>query len=71
MAERGLDLSEQAEAQAIQKPDDEEKREMEVLEYIDHHITDTLVQGLAELCKERPQDPLEFLGQFMMKEADK
>ncbi|KAM6906072.1 adenylate kinase 7-like [Lycodopsis pacificus] len=51
------------------------KQEEEVLEakslpmrnYLMEHVMPTLTQGLMECCTARPQDPVDFLAEFLMK----
>ena len=38
-----------------------------VLQYLDKTIMPDLVKGLDALTKERPEDPIEFLGNYMLK----
>ena len=35
--------------------------------YLDNTVVPILLQGLSELSQERPEDPVEFLGNYLLK----
>jgi protein dpy-30 len=37
--------------------------------YLDQTVVPVLLQGLAELAKERPSNPVEWLGQYLLKNS--
>ena len=51
------------------------KQEQEALEavsaplrnYLMRHVMPTLTQGLVEVCKARPEDPIDFLAEYLFK----
>ncbi|CAJ0581908.1 unnamed protein product, partial [Mesorhabditis spiculigera] len=40
-------------------------------QYLDQAIVPILLQGLGALAKERPEDPITFLANFLLREKDK
>eukprot|EP00753_Platysulcus_tardus_P018624 PLAT6982.1.p1 GENE.PLAT6982.1~~PLAT6982.1.p1 ORF type:complete len:106 (-),score=46.70 PLAT6982.1:148-420(-) len=38
--------------------------------YLDHTVVPTLIQGLSQLAKERPSEPMRWLAQHLLKAAD-
>ncbi|CAL5997423.1 Dpy-30_motif-containing protein [Hexamita inflata] len=39
--------------------------------YLDETVVPILMQGLSALVQERPEDPLQFLGQFLIHHSNK
>jgi len=37
--------------------------------YLDQTVVPVLLQGLAELAKERPSNPVEWLGNYLLKNS--
>jgi protein dpy-30 len=37
--------------------------------YLDQTVVPVLLQGLAELAKERPANPIEWLGNYLLKNS--
>jgi protein dpy-30 len=37
--------------------------------YLDQNVVPVLLQGLAELAKERPTNPTEWLGHYLLKNS--
>ncbi len=35
--------------------------------YLMKHVMPTLTQGLVEVCKARPEDPIDFLAEYLFK----
>lgn len=35
--------------------------------YLDQTVVPVLLQALAEVAKERPENPIEFVGQYLLK----
>ena len=38
--------------------------------YLDQTVVPVLLQGLSELAKERPANPLEWLGQYLLRNSE-
>lgn len=38
--------------------------------YLDQTVVPVLLQGLSELAKERPANPIEWLGQYLLRNAE-
>ena len=36
------------------------------VEYCQAHVTDAVSDGLIALCRAQPDDPIDFLGNFML-----
>jgi protein dpy-30 len=39
--------------------------------YLEQTVVAVVMQGMAELAKERPDNPLEFLGNYLLNQAHK
>jgi protein dpy-30 len=39
--------------------------------YLEQSVVPVVMQGMAELAKERPDNPLEFLGNYILNQARK
>lgn len=39
--------------------------------YLDQTVVPVLLQGLSELAKERPANPIEWLGQYLLKSSER
>jgi protein dpy-30 len=37
--------------------------------YLDQTVVPTLLQGLSEMAKERPPNPIEWLGNYLLRSA--
>ena len=53
------------------KPEQQKKRTdlatLPTKQYLDQTVAPILLQGLQTLAKERPQDPISFLAQYLLK----
>ena len=62
-------------SQWVKKLQEVKKQEQEALElaatplrtYLMKHVMPTLTQGLLEVCKSRPEDPVDFLAEYLFK----
>ena len=63
------------EADHMRRLDEVERREAELLEtrslplrnYLMAHVMPTLTQGLVDVCKVRPEDPVDYLAEYLFK----
>jgi protein dpy-30 len=55
--------------QAPKKPTD--LKALNVRQYLEATVCQVLMKGMQEVVKQRPDDPLEFLGQFLLKHNPK
>ncbi|RNF18551.1 protein dpy-30 [Trypanosoma conorhini] len=44
-----------------------EQRKLPLREYLQHNIVPLLSKGLVEVCKTRPEDPVDFLAEWLMR----
>ncbi|KAI8604435.1 Dpy-30 motif-domain-containing protein [Dissophora ornata] len=44
--------------------------EMPIRPYLDQTVLPVLLEGMKQLAKERPQNPLEYLGHFLLNHSD-
>ncbi|KAG0045608.1 hypothetical protein BGZ83_009209 [Gryganskiella cystojenkinii] len=44
--------------------------EMPVRPYLDQTVLPVLLEGMKQLAKDRPQNPLEYLGHFLLNHSD-
>jgi COMPASS component SDC1 len=42
-----------------------------VRQWLNEHVTPTLIQGVRLISKDQPQDPLRVLGEFLIEESNK
>ena len=40
-------------------------------QYLDQTVVPILLQGLGQLAKERPPNPVQFLGEYLLREKDR
>ncbi|SCW02750.1 LAFE_0F13454g1_1 [Lachancea fermentati] len=38
--------------------------------YLNEHVTPVLLRGMRLVAKQKPEDPLRFLGEFLIKESE-
>ncbi|KAF9914394.1 hypothetical protein BX616_008396 [Lobosporangium transversale] len=44
--------------------------EMPIRSYLDQTVLPVLLEGMKQLAKERPQNPLEYLGHYLLNHSD-
>ncbi|CAI2386571.1 unnamed protein product [Moneuplotes crassus] len=47
--------------------DDNPQASLPIRSYLDSTVVPILLQGLSELSQERPDDPVDFLGNYLIK----
>ena len=57
--------------QADQAKDSKELQNLPVRAYLDETVVPLLLQGMSALVKERPEDPIEWLAMYMLKNKPK
>lgn len=57
--------------QADQAKDGKEMQNLPVRAYLDETVVPLLLQGMSALVKERPEDPIEWLAMYMLKNKPK
>ncbi|KAK9904010.1 hypothetical protein WJX75_002491 [Coccomyxa subellipsoidea] len=65
-----------ASAQAPKKPADKaakptDLKSLNVRQYLEATVVQVLMKGMQEVVRQRPDDPLEFLGQYLLKHNPK
>lgn len=53
-----------------EKPNEKDKNNIPVRAYLDQTVIPVLMQGMAELAKERPENPIEYLAHFLLKNSN-
>lgn len=43
---------------------------LSIRSYLDQTVVPVLLQGMAELAKERPENPIEYLAHFLLKHSN-
>ena len=56
------------EGDSAKKPDNN-LQSLPIRAYLDQTVVPVLLQGLAELAKERPANPTEWLGNYLLKNS--
>ena len=46
---------------------DNPQASLPIRSYLDNTVVPILLQGLSELSQERPEDPVDFLGNYLLK----
>lgn len=49
---------------------DKDLTSMPIRSYLDQTVVPVLLQGMAELAKERPSNPIEYLANYLLKHAN-
>jgi protein dpy-30 len=55
--------------QARQDPNQVNLSALPIRSYLDQTVVPTLLQGLSEMAKERPANPIEWLGNYLLRSA--
>ena len=48
----------------------EKINEVSIRNYLNKTLVPVVLQGMAEVAKERPENPIKYLAEFLMKNAD-
>jgi len=56
---------------APQRKGDSGLQALPIRAYLDQTVVPVLLQGLSELSKERPANPIEWLGQYLLRNAER
>ena len=69
---RAKELADMAKAELIKQQERDllDTRSQPIRQYLMDNLVPFLTQGLIELCKKVPQDPVENLAEFLLKKAD-
>lgn len=54
----------------VKQDNKDNKDKLPIRAYLDQTVVPILLQGLAETAKERPKNPIEFLGNYLLKNAN-
>jgi COMPASS component SDC1 len=66
--------NENEKANENEEPVKEEQEKEEILsesDYLEKNVTDAVQKGMLELVQQKPDNPLKFLGDFLLEEANK
>ena len=63
-----MEHSKHKEAEAGKK-NESNIQSLPIRSYLDQTVVPVLLQGLAELAKERPSNPIEWLGNYLLKNS--
>ena len=66
--------NENEKANENEEPVKEEQEKEEILsesDYLEKNVTDAVQKGMLELVRQKPDNPLKFLGDFLLEEANK
>ena len=58
------------EASPARRGDGANLQALPIRAYLDQTVVPVLLQGLSELAKERPANPLEWLGQYLLRNSE-
>ena len=42
-----------------------------IRQYLDKHIMPSLIEALEKLSQEKPEDPIQFIGEYLLREEQK
>ena len=42
-----------------------------IRQYLDKHIMPSLIEALEKLTQDKPEDPIHYIGEYLLKEDDK
>jgi protein dpy-30 len=54
----------------VGKKNESDVQALPIRAYLDQTVVPVLLQGLAELAKERPAKPIEWLGNYLLKNSN-
>ncbi|SCU88618.1 LAFA_0E13674g1_1 [Lachancea sp. 'fantastica'] len=75
LVEQSMDLEQQAKQETPQPPDSDRIDISETIggsqtrKYLNKHVTPALLRGMRLVAKNQPDDPLKFLGDFLLQES--
>ena len=50
-----------------EEPEEETStQDLPIRQYLDKHIMPSLIEALDKLTKDKPEDPLQYIGEFML-----
>ena len=44
---------------------------MPIRQYLDKHIMPSLLEALEQLTKDKPEDPIQYIGEYLLREENK
>ena len=54
------------------QPDDESVNpNLPIRQYMDTHIMPSLIEALEKLTQDKPEDPIQYIGEYLLREDDK
>ena len=52
-------------------PDDESVNpNLPIRQYMDTHIMPSLIEALEKLTKDKPEDPIQYIGEYLLREDE-
>lgn len=42
-----------------------------IRQYLDKHIMPSLIEALEKLTQDKPEDPIQYIGEYLLREEDK
>ena len=45
--------------------------DLPIRQYLDKHIMPSLIEALEKLTVDKPEDPIQYIGEYLLKEEDK
>ena len=42
-----------------------------IRQYLDKHIMPSLIEALEKMTNDKPEDPIKYIGEYLLKEEDK
>ena len=46
---------------------DEDIKHLPIRQYLEHTVVGVILQGLQQVCRKRPEDPVAFMSEFMLR----
>ena len=65
-----LDAAENREGEEQQAQDPVDP-DLPIRQYLDKHIMPSLIEALEKLTTDKPEDPIQYIGEYLLKEEDK
>ena len=66
--EEDPDLQQEEEEQFDEEPVD---ANVNIRQYLDAHIMPSLIEALEKLTTDKPKDPIQYIGEYMLRGAEK
>lgn len=58
------------EDEELEQEEETRNEDLPIRQYLDKHIMGSLIEALEKLTNDKPEDPIQFIGEFMLQEEE-